>query len=627
MATGSTGARPASGRRRGATSERTLSHAERGELINVLTRGRHQQLLAFLRRDTIQGLRVNERFCGGVHDGQRPLHVAASRGDARHVTMLIEEADARPDVRVTHTGDTPLHLAAEKGHVAVARVLLAARATTKLANREGYTALHCAAHHAEPHTEHAVIAADLAADGAPLLAQDDAGDTPVHVAVDNARASVRLIGALCAASEDVAAALGVVNGRGEAPLHRAAARGDVEAAAELLRHSADVNVRTAPERNTPLHTAARRGDAPMVALLLAQPAIEVNATNLAGENPMHCALCYRDSGHAEVARVLLGAGAVAVASTLTGEGALHLCAREGNVELARKMLAMPCGGGVNAVAADGTTPLHVACAYGQREMVAALLDAPGIDRTARDARGLTAVHLAVTRGNGPLLRLLLRAAAAAAGGGAHASDASASLVDELTIRNKVGWTALHTAAFGGDDASLVQLLEAGMPPDAPSADGAAALHLAAARGHEATARALLLRGASVDPRQAGGETPLALAAIRRDASLVRLLLEHGAAVRSADVAGWSAVHTVLWDESHELARLLLGTAAQSAEGAPAVEPRGSAEVSPLHSVGLHKLPAGEPESHAPPAVKQMLALQRGGGAAALEEEAAVVGVY
>ena len=61
----------------------------------------------------------------------------------------------------------------------------------------------------------------------------------MHVAVDNARASVRLIGALCAASEDVAAALGVVNGRGEAPLHRAAARGDVEAAAELLSSGSD----------------------------------------------------------------------------------------------------------------------------------------------------------------------------------------------------------------------------------------------------------------------------------------------------------------------------------------------------------------------------------------------------
>ena len=321
--------------------------------------------------------------------------------------------------------------------------------------------------------------------------------------------------------------------------------------------------------------------------------------NEAGETAMHCALSFHTDAHSAVVAALLAHGAVALSSTLTGEGPLHLCAREGNCELARKLLSMPRAGLVNAVASNGATPLHAACEHDQRAMVTALLENEACDRTARDAQGFTAVHLAVASGNMGLLKLLLRA------------GSTRCTVDELCLRNKLGWCPLHTAAFHAADAAVQALLEAGLPADVPSADGATALHLATSRGHLSTVRLLLEAGCSVDVQQADGETALALVARRGDVAMAALLVEHRASVTSTDFAGWTALHSALWQDNHPLARVLLTSRSDAA--APVV--RGGARL----------LPAGEPEAHAPPTVKHVLLQQR--GLAEETEVAARVDVY
>lgn len=387
----------------------------------------------------------------------------------------------------------------------------------------------------------------------------------------------------------------------------------------------------------------------LVSLLVAQETIDINATNEAGETAMHCALTYHTDAHAAVVAALLAHGAAALSSTLTGEGPLHLCAREGNCSLARKLLGMPRAGLVNAVASDGATPLHTACEHDQRAMVAALLENEACDRTARDAQGFTAVHLAVANDNKELLRLLLR------------TGSTRCTVDELRLRNRLGWCPLHTAAFRATDTAVQALLEAGLPADTPSADGATALHLATSRGHLGTVRLLLESGCSVDARQARTalRKPLptqtdtwmsreprsrrmarqhsrwwrgAAIVILRESNpqpsdqprlvlmrwlllavgMVSLLVEYRAAVLAENFSGWTALHSALWQNNHPLARALLA----SGSGATAPALRGGARV----------LPAGEPEAHAPAAVKHTLLQQRG-----IAEEAAEVvarvGVY
>lgn len=107
---------------------------------------------------------------------------------------------------------------------------------------------------------------------------------------------------------------------------------------------------------------------------------------------------------------------------------------------------------------------------------------------------MTAVHLSVVAGDVSMLRLLVEAVVAVgAPFGSNVPEGAAETpifirpeerglsLDELCGRNKLGWCALHTAAFRGHAVAVRLLLDAGAPVNFPTADGCTALHLAAAR--------------------------------------------------------------------------------------------------------------------------------------------------
>lgn len=53
--------------------------------------------------------------------GQTPLHLACERGEASCVRELIEECQARTDIR-DKNGNTPMHCAAKQDSAAIAEV-------------------------------------------------------------------------------------------------------------------------------------------------------------------------------------------------------------------------------------------------------------------------------------------------------------------------------------------------------------------------------------------------------------------------------------------------------------------------------------------------------------------------
>ncbi len=123
-----------------------------------------------------------------------------------------------------------------------------------------------------------------------------------------------------------------------------------------------------------------------------------------------------------------------------------------------------------------------------------------------------------------------------------------------TARTADGFTALHLAAFFGDDDTVATLLAAGADPASVAGNPmrVTSLHSAVAHRNRASVRCLLEAGTPVDAQQAAGYTALHAAAQHGDGEMVRLLLDHGADLGVRDDQGRTAAdhatgagHTVL----------------------------------------------------------------------------------
>lgn len=125
---------------------------------------------------------------------------------------------------------------------------------------------------------------------------------------------------------------------------------------------------------------------------------------------------------------------------------------------------------------------------------------------------------------------------------------------------------LYESCAVGDLAAMNRILnlEPGLL-EAHSPDGWTPLHLAAFFGQPATAIALLDRGAAVDARSTNRmvNTPLHAAAAGGQEALVELLLTHGADVNARQQGGWTALHAAAQSGNRQMAEILLSHAADT----------------------------------------------------------------
>ena len=534
---------------------RPVVDAEQSELMSMITSSKVQNIIVFLRRGGLRHLDIDEKLKKGEYKGYCPLHAAVLCGTTSVVSAMLELARASPNITSTKKGDTPLHLACRKGEVGMVRSLLKHGADPNLANTARLTPLLCAASGPTTSREfHHMAAGELIRSGASLVARDKNGDTPLHLACDTPLALPLVAEMVKAGSahstSQLSDAVEALNIQGEGVLHRACSRGLAEVSRILLKAGARSDARSAAG-DTAMHCAARSGLESIAMHLLENPDLALNASNLSGETPLHLAMSSNTAPHARIARTLLARGAFAFGRTRNGESVLHACAREGNTPLAELILSRQTQSTVealNARANNGGTPLHVAVQANQSVMVDLLLAQVNVDRAVSDNEGNTAVHIACHRGDIKLLMQLLRA-----GRGVGAR--------ELSVRNALGWAALHTCAFHGHDTALKHLLQWQSPVELPTADGWTALHLACSQGHLSCVRSLLASGASIDTQHPNGESALGIAAARGNHQVVSELLSAGASPAApSDDRGWTPMHAALahGDESVALALLEKG---------------------------------------------------------------------
>ena len=190
----------------------------------------------------------------------------------------------------------------------------------------------------------------------------------------------------------------------------------------------------------------------------------------------------------------------------------------------------------------GWTPLHLAVAAGQADIVRALA-AAGADLSARTEHGRTPLHVALEFC--PPLAGVLREL------GAVVDAASAAYLDDVEqlrreLQDGAGLDGPRTgellawAAHGGAENTARLLLEHGAATDG------GALHAAAARSRAGMVRLLLEAGADVDRREPDtGRTPLHAAVSGTSSGdapeVVRVLLAAGADVDATTNDGASAL--------------------------------------------------------------------------------------
>jgi ankyrin repeat protein len=209
------------------------------------------------------------------------------------------------------------------------------------------------------------------------------------------------------------------------------------------------------------------------------------------------------------------------------------------------------GAEVNAVEADGTTPLHWA-AYRSDLAVAGVLVEAGANVTAANRYGVRPLSLAGVGGNAGIIELLLVAGA-----------------DPNTVQGE-GETALLTAVRTGKLEAVEVLLAHGADVNASETwRGQTPLMWAAAEGHVGIVPTLLAHGADVHTRSYAGYSALMFAAREGHIDVVEALLDAGAALEDSRPGGIDVFLIAAGNAHYQLAAMLLDRGAD-----PNTAPRG-----------------------------------------------------
>ncbi len=234
-----------------------------------------------------------------------------------------------------------------------------------------------------------------AADPLSLLAArtDDAGWTALHLAAGSGHSNLLRCLLGCLDPTHAEAFIEAMDGNGCTPLLLALCNQHADTAKLLIANGADC-AQKGPRGRNALHLACLANQPEVVAAVRAAmpPAMfeeQARAHTVSGYTALHaCGL----SGATVIADTLLSCGWVAVdAPALDGTTALHAACRLGHADTVELLLSK----GARQVACRfGNTPLHVACAFAQPEVVRTLVQrVPMAELVAQDNDGMHPLHV------------------------------------------------------------------------------------------------------------------------------------------------------------------------------------------------------------------------------------------
>ncbi|KAF4274298.1 hypothetical protein CNMCM8812_005654 [Aspergillus fumigatus] len=128
---------------------------------------------------------------------------------------------------------------------------------------------------------------------------------------------------------------------------------------------------------------------------------------------------------------------------------------------------------------------------------------------------------------------------------------------DVNVRDNDGWTPLSRASLCGHEEVAKLLIDKGADVNVRDNNGWTPLSHASEKGHEEVVRLLIDKGADVNVRDKEGWTPLSRASIRGHEEVAKLLIDKGADVNAGDSDGWTPLSRTLLRGHEEVAKLLI----------------------------------------------------------------------
>jgi ankyrin repeat protein len=120
-----------------------------------------------------------------------PLHLAACYGHLEIAKLLVENG-AEIELKEEKGGETALYTACKRGHLPIVKYLVSKKADVETRNKSQLTLLHAAANNRASYSTNFVDVARYLLENEKINvnAQDDKGDTPLHLSTSKANTPI-----------------------------------------------------------------------------------------------------------------------------------------------------------------------------------------------------------------------------------------------------------------------------------------------------------------------------------------------------------------------------------------------------------------------------------------------------
>ena len=430
-------------------------------------------------------------------NGWAALHFSAANGSYELFKLL---ADNETDIHLpTNDGQNCLHIATNRGHLNFCKTLIDKHNfNVKRTDSNGWAALHFSA--ASGSYELFKFLADKQTD---IHLSTNDGQNCLHIAANRGHLN------FCKTLIDKHNFnVKRTDSNGWAALHFSAASGSYELFKFLADKETDIHLSTNDGQNC-LHIAAHNGHVHLCAALIVKHNFDVHGKDNNGQNALHLSV-YSESY--VLFKCFEGTGIDIKVLTNQGRTCLHIAARQGHLNLCKK-----------------------------------LINRHNFDEKKADTNGWTALHFSVESGNYELVKFIARA------------------YTDIFLPTNDGQNCFYIAMANRHFHLSRVLREIHFKQMSKNEETErTALLFAAEKGSYECIRLFVTMGINIHVLNNDGRNSLHIAAFNGHFTLCKELVEkHKFDVHETDNGGWTAVHLSAWSDNYELFTFLIDKGADT----------------------------------------------------------------